>query len=58
MRRRCGPADRARAVRITTAEILRARATTARTMKQIQQLFAEGRDSEASSLCNQLVGNK
>ena len=26
------------------------------TMKQIQQLFAEGRDSEASSLCNQLVG--
>ncbi len=26
------------------------------TMKQIQQLFAEGKDSEASSLCNQLVG--
>ena len=25
-------------------------------MKQIQQLFAEGKDSEASSLCNQLVG--
>ena len=26
------------------------------TMKQIQQLFAEGKDSEASSLCNQLTG--
>ena len=26
------------------------------TMKQIQQLFAEGKDSEASSMCNQLVG--
>ena len=26
------------------------------TLKEIQQLFAEGKDSEASSLCNQLVG--
>ena len=26
------------------------------TMKEIQQLFAEGKNSEASSLCNQLVG--
>ena len=26
------------------------------TMKQIQQLFAEGKDAEASSLCNKLVG--
>ena len=26
------------------------------TMKQIQQLFAEGKDSEASSLCDQLTG--
>ena len=26
------------------------------TMKQIQQLFAEGKDSEASAMCNQLVG--
>ena len=28
------------------------------TMKQIQQLFAEGKDSEASSLCNQLTGTQ
>lgn len=28
------------------------------TMKQIQQLFAEGRDTEASNLCNQLTGTQ
>ena len=35
---------------------LEAQGKNGETMKQIQQLFAEGKDSEASSMCNQLVG--
>lgn len=35
---------------------LEAQGNYGETLKEIQQLFAEGRDSEASSLCNQLVG--
>ena len=35
---------------------LEAQGKNGETMKQIQQLFAEGKDSEASAMCNQLVG--
>ena len=35
---------------------LEAQGKNGETMKRIQQLFAEGKDSEASSMCNQLVG--